>query len=134
MATILVIEDNEIALRLCSIMLGEKHHVLEARNSDEGLKLLSEIKPDLVITDLMVPDSNGFFPHRTTAVELVGALRQIDKKVKIVVYSVLCYEPRLQKQALALGADACLIKMGDAELFRKTINRFLGLETLFAYG
>jgi len=130
MATILIIEDHETALGLCKIMLGENHQVLEARNSDEALKMLKETRLDLIITDLLVPNSGGFFPTHDNAVEFVASLRTTNNTVKIAVYSVLCYEPKLQKKAIALGADVCLIKMGSMEIFKQTINNLLGLDQI----
>jgi len=125
MATILIIEDHEVALSLCKAMLGESHNIIEAKDTDSALKLLRMHKPELVIADLMVPNSEGFFPTPSKAIELISHLRAINDKTKIVVYSVLCYEPEVSKQAFAFGANACLLKMGDVETFRKTINSLL---------
>jgi len=128
MAIILVIEDHEVALSLCKVMLGEKHKIIEARNSDLALDLLKECKPDLIIADLMVPNSTGSFPKSSEAVKLIDTLHTSDSQVKILVYSVLCYEPHIQKQAFDFGASACLLKMGNVEIFRQTVNSLLGLE------
>jgi threonine synthase len=59
---VVVIEDNEAAARLMSRLLEARENceVYLAHNGAAGLNIVREIKPDLVITDLMMPDVDGF--------------------------------------------------------------------------
>ncbi len=59
---VVVIEDNEAAARLMSRILESRKNseVYLAHNGASGLKIIREIQPDLVITDLMMPDVDGF--------------------------------------------------------------------------
>jgi threonine synthase len=59
---IVVIEDNEAAARLMSRILEARDdcEVHLAHNGEAGMRLIHEIRPDLVITDLMMPDVDGF--------------------------------------------------------------------------
>lgn len=59
---VVIIEDNEHAARLMSRILEtrENSEVYLAHNGAAGLKVIRQIKPDLVITDLMMPDVDGF--------------------------------------------------------------------------
>lgn len=59
---VVVIEDNENAASLMSRILQshKNSEVYMAHNGESGLKLIREIMPDLVITDLMMPDVDGF--------------------------------------------------------------------------
>ncbi len=64
---VVVIEDNESAARLMSRIL-ESHDNCEvylATDGAKGLMTVREIAPDLVITDLMMPDVDGFTVIRT---------------------------------------------------------------------
>lgn len=59
---VVVIEDNESAARLMSRILQSRKNseVHLAHNGAAGLDIIRQIKPDLVITDLMMPDVDGF--------------------------------------------------------------------------
>jgi len=59
---IIVIEDNEAAARLMSRILEARDdcEVHMAHNGQAGINLMQHVHPDLVITDLMMPDVDGF--------------------------------------------------------------------------
>lgn len=59
---VLVIEDNEDSARLIRRILqaGSGYEVVVATNGREGLEMAMERKPDLIITDLMMPEMDGF--------------------------------------------------------------------------
>lgn len=59
--TILIIDDDEqLIKRLQTYLEGFDYEVLTALHPAEGLKILSDSKPHLVILDVMLPDMNGF--------------------------------------------------------------------------
>ena len=128
MAVVLIIEVDRIISNLCEVILSKEHKILEARNMPLALKLLAEDKPQLVITDLMVPDDHRLALNQSNALKLVNLLRKSNRQVKILVYSVLCYEPEYRKKVISLGADECLFNKGSLELFKLSINNLLGLE------
>ena len=58
---ILMIEDDrEIASTVQSVLEGAGYAVTHAQNGVEGQKLISENRPDLIITDMMMPKLGGF--------------------------------------------------------------------------
>ena len=60
MARILVIDDDEAFRPMVKQMLEQAgHEVLEAANGKEGVKLYNAEAPDLVITDLIMPEQEG---------------------------------------------------------------------------
>lgn len=60
MVRILVIEDDPDVLLLCRVNLGfEGHEVLEAADGPQGLDRAIAERPDLIILDIMLPNSDG---------------------------------------------------------------------------
>jgi DNA-binding response OmpR family regulator len=58
---ILLVEDELNILRLTSTMLEKDgYQVLQAQNGQEGIDVLLSSTPDIVITDLIMPEKNGF--------------------------------------------------------------------------
>jgi CheY-like chemotaxis protein len=60
MATILVVDDEHIIAAMLQDLFEEAgHHVVTARSGREGLQRLAEVRPDLVVSDVMMPDLDG---------------------------------------------------------------------------
>ena len=59
--TILLIEDDrEISSTIQNVLTGAGYDVVAAPNGIEGRKLADDHKPDLIITDMMMPRMGGF--------------------------------------------------------------------------
>lgn len=56
----LVIEDNDDLRSYIAEMFEDNYEVATAENGKEGVKLFAEFKPDLVVTDIMMPELDGF--------------------------------------------------------------------------
>ncbi len=57
---ILIVDDNPQVLKLLNISLSKAgYQIYEAENGEEGLKVLGQEKPDLVISDMMMPKMDG---------------------------------------------------------------------------
>lgn len=75
--SVLFVDDDELILRLMPTLLEAKFQVvLTAKNGKEGVEKFKELKPDLVITDLVMPILNG--------VEMSKEIRAISKKIPII--------------------------------------------------
>lgn len=60
MACIIVADDEEIVRKLIRQLLEKKgHSIFEAENGQEALELCLEAKPDLLVTDLLMPEKSG---------------------------------------------------------------------------
>ena len=66
-------------MTLSQALEDEGHTVLFASNGRDGLSRYAEGKPDLVITDVLMPDKEGL--------ETIIELRKIEPNVKIIVIS-----------------------------------------------
>lgn len=61
MALILLVEDSPTQAYTTSRMLEKRgHRVVVAKSGKEGVQLAKEQTPDLVIMDIVMPDTNGF--------------------------------------------------------------------------
>jgi CheY-like chemotaxis protein len=81
-ATIIIADDVENNRKLLSGLLKEQElKVYEAENGLEALHLVNSIKPDLIITDLRMPEMDGY--------ELIKEIRKIPalKKVPVIATS-----------------------------------------------
>lgn len=96
---ILVVDDDEtVRLLLQKQLEGAGYAVLAAVDGSEGLRLALEARPDMVVTDLVMPGQDGF--------ALIRALREADfgRSIYVIVLTMLDDEPNLTR-ALGLGAD-----------------------------
>lgn len=80
MALVLVIDDEPLMRRTLRTALERAgHRVEEAQNGKEGLEKFSADTPDLVLTDIVMPDREG--------VETIGDIRRLNAKVPIIAMS-----------------------------------------------
>src|SRR5215211_6106545 len=93
---ILVIDDEFQITRVLKRSLGaHRYDVRTASDAEAGLDLFRDFHPDLVITDLSMPEMNG--------IELCRAIRKLSS-VPIIVLSVRG-EEQSKVEALDAGAD-----------------------------
>ena len=76
-AKILVIDDEDIIREMLrDILEPAGHTIIEAENGHEGLEKYDPSKIDLVITDIMMPEKDGF--------ETIAELKQKKEDIKII--------------------------------------------------
>ena len=102
MTTILLVEDNEtLALGLRSNLEFEGYEVLSAATAADGLALAARHRPDLMILDLMLPDSDGF--------RVLRELRARQDEVPVLVLTALGEEAD-KLRGFRFGADDYVTK------------------------
>jgi two-component system, OmpR family, KDP operon response regulator KdpE len=98
---ILVIDDEpQITRVLRAALTAQRFDVRTANDPEEGLRIFSEWQPDLVVTDLMMPEMSG--------VELCRAIRS-SYETPVIVLSVREHE-QSKIEALDAGADDYVTK------------------------
>jgi CheY-like chemotaxis protein len=120
MAVILVIDDDAATRRLILRALAAgKHKVIEAENGEQGLTLVAQHKPDLIITDILMPQKEG--------IETMRDVHEIAPDTKIIAISGggISHNLMFLDVAKAFGADAAIAKpFRPAELV-ETVERVL---------
>jgi two-component system response regulator VicR len=104
MKKILLIEDEEIMIDLLQKKLArEGYEISVARDGEEGLKAVKELKPDLVLLDIVMPKMSGL-----EVMEEIAKDREL-KKIPIIVVSNSGQPVELDR-AQKLGAKDWLVK------------------------
>lgn len=99
----LVVEDNEDIARYIGNIIKDRFSVVYARNGREGLIKAEEYVPDVIITDIMMPEYDGL--------EMTRDIRNSELLNHIPVIIVTAKSDDAHKlQGLDCGADAYLIK------------------------
>ncbi len=94
--TVLVVEDDPVILRLLEVNFElEGFEVLLAHDGAEGIEMARASKPDVIVSDIMMPKTSGL--------ELVAALKGDDatKAIPIILLSA-----KAQTSDLKLGLDS----------------------------
>ncbi|HTO73170.1 MAG TPA: HD domain-containing phosphohydrolase [Gemmatimonadales bacterium] len=108
MVKVLLVEDDSLLLEvMCSILEAEGYEVHPAANGRHALDQFMALRPDLVVSDIMMPEMNGY--------DLLEALR---KKPEGVTVPFLFLSARTERtdvsRARSLGVDDYLFKPFDA--------------------
>ena len=81
--TILIVDDNaDCRLMLRTILEMRNFRIVEAADGNQALDLAREIRPDLILMDVRMPDLDGF--------ETARRLRVIDELRSAVITKEMC--------------------------------------------
>ena len=112
---VLVVEDNEKNLKLVRDLLHFRGiDAAEARSGREAIDAVTEIRPDIVLLDIDLPDMPG--------TDVLAALRLIDGTASIPVIAVTAYAMKGDaERLLASGFDGYISKPIDVRSFVDTV-------------
>jgi DNA-binding response OmpR family regulator len=117
--TILLIEDDrEIQTTIRSVLESAGYNVITAPNGIEGRKLATTRDPDLVITDMMMPQLGGF--------PVLEFLKSLPKPPKVIMITAN-EGGRHKAYAEMLGVDDYLRKPFAMDVMLEAVERALGL-------
>lgn len=117
MVKILVVEDDRDLNRFVSLTLRNYgYDVTTAFNGSEGIKYVQETKFDLILTDIMMPEKNGY--------DLAEEIRLTDNKTPIIFMTAKEDKPS-QMLAYSIGIDDYVTKPFDIDLLRLKIEAIL---------
>jgi signal transduction histidine kinase/ligand-binding sensor domain-containing protein/DNA-binding response OmpR family regulator len=115
---LLIVEDNEELRSFLRIILADGFHVIEAGNGREGCQIAREQLPDIIISDLMMPEMNGLELAREIKAD------EITSHIPIVVLTAKT-DLDTQVEALKTGADDFITKPFSSTYLRARIDNIL---------
>ncbi|WP_458700160.1 response regulator transcription factor [Sulfurospirillum sp. 1307] len=112
--TVLFVEDEkELRNALESAISDEFKQFIVARDGDDGLKKFKKYKPDIVVTDILMPICDGL--------EMSKEIKKLSRETPIIVMSAFSEKERLLK-AIDVGIDKYLIKPIDPDELMNTLE------------
>ena len=120
MKKILVIDDNPIVLEtLARVLEYEGYQIVTASDGERGISVYETEQPDLVITDIIMPEKEG--------IETIRALLRLNPNAKVIAISG---GGRLRnidflQMARRVGACETLAKPFDPDELVQTANRLV---------
>lgn len=116
--TILIVDDQEGARAALKMALDKSYHILEAQNGQEALIILEQQQPDLIISDVTMPQMDG-----------ISLVKHLKSTLKISHIPILLLTSHTSEadimQGLATGADDYLTKPFNSGILRLKIASIL---------
>ncbi|DAB34514.1 MAG TPA: CheY-P-specific phosphatase CheX [Sulfurospirillum sp. UBA12182] len=112
--SVLFVEDEkELRDALQNAIGDEFSNFIIARDGDDGLKKFKKFKPDIVITDILMPIMDGL--------EMSKEIKKLSRETPVIILSAFSEKERLLK-AIDVGIDKYLIKPIDPDELMNTLN------------
>ena len=122
MATILIVDDHALNRAFLMTLLGySAHRLLEAADGNEGLIMAQKERPDLIISDILMPNMDGheFVMRMRTDPALADT--------PVIFYTAGYHQAEARVIARACGVSHVLAKPAEPELILRTVQEVLGL-------
>ena len=117
--TILVVEDNEMNLKLFKVVLRKLPNKLYiARDGEEAMEKIKTLDPDVIILDIGIPKIDG--------IEIAKWMCKQQKYKNTPIIAVTAYAMQGDKdEILQAGCDEYVSKPIDTHKFPETIKKYL---------
>lgn len=100
---ILIVDDSEDTREMMTKLLElESFKVVTARDGNAGLDAASDEDPDMIITDINMPNMNG--------IEMIKRLRSLPNIKRVPIMAITAYGNGVAQEALDAGADRAATK------------------------
>lgn len=116
---ILLVEDNEVNMRLVKLTLKNQHYeFIEATNGEDAIDLAEQHRPDLIILDIQLPKMDGY--------EVARVLKTKDSIKNIPIIALTAHAMKGdEERVLSSGCDAYVSKPLDTNKFRGLVKSYL---------
>ena len=119
---ILIVDDNDLNIKLCRAILKDNYQIFTATSAEEGLESAKRILPDLILMDIQLPGMDGL-----TATRVIKSDDRLKATPVIALTSFAMVGDR--EKALSAGCDEYLPKPIDIQSLKSTVARLLDVPT-----
>jgi CheY-like chemotaxis protein len=120
LATVLICDDEPSIRELIRISVDGPYRFVEADDGEQALELARQVRPDVLILDMMMPRRNGL--------EVLSEMRQ-DEELSDIRVIVLTAQPATREQAAREGADVVMVKPFEPEEIAAAVEEVLADRT-----
>lgn len=122
---LMIVDDHQVNRSVLTDLLRSLgFEIIEAENGQAGLILLEELKPDLIVTDLMMPELSGY--------QMAETIRHLPGYQSFpIIGSSASVSPEEQDRAIMAGCDEFLPKPIDLEKLLACLQKYLHLEWIY---
>ncbi len=119
MKTVLIVEDNELNMKLFNDLLeAHGYETLQTSDGMEALAIAREHRPDLILMDIQLPEISGL--------EVTKWIKEDDNLKSIPVIAVTAFAMKGDEEKIREGGcEAYLAKPISVQNFLETVRRFL---------
>ncbi len=122
MSRLLVIDDEPgIQFSIEQVLAEEDFELLHAETAEQGLRLASEYKPDVILLDIRLGDRSGL--------ELFHDLRRLDPKT-LIIFITGHGSADTAIEAMKLGAYDYLVKPLDADQLQQVVSQAMAISRM----
>ncbi|NMH87660.1 hybrid sensor histidine kinase/response regulator transcription factor [Flavivirga algicola] len=116
--TVVVVEDNDELRMYLKKILGDHYNVYTANNGLEGLDLIVEESPDLIISDIVMPEIDGS--------EMCKRIKENfeTSHIPVILLTAKAFDNQII-EGINLGADAYITKPFNKEILIAKINNLI---------
>jgi len=114
--SILIVDDDKLlsSILATTVQRAGYNVVGQASNGHEAVQLYRQLKPDLVLLDIIMPDMSGL--------EVLKEIRSLDPEARVIICSALGHQDMII-QALKAGALDFLVKPFTLEKVREVLRK-----------
>lgn len=119
MGKVLIVEDNELNLKLfCDLLVIKNHEILVSRDGIGVVKMALDLSPDLILMDIQLSDISG--------ADLISDLKRNPRTKKIPIIAITAFAMRNDEvKILETGCDLYMSKPVSIDNFFLSIEKFM---------
>jgi CheY-like chemotaxis protein len=120
--TILYVEDELAIIELVHDILEHQDiSLISVSSGTEGIRIAREVKPDLMMLDVMMPDRSGWSVYNEVRSDPAS------KDIPIIMLTGQLHRYRIMKEFAQSKIDAYITKPFDVGAVRREIEKMLGV-------